>query len=165
MSGTVVRMEAPVRRRGYMTLGFLAGLAGGLAEVAWIALYQTVTGHDAAIVARGVTESVLPAFAMSPAALPLGVAIHMALSVVLGLAIAIMVPRALPRLAGTVLEPVAVVTALVAVWAVNFFVVLPVVNPDFVTVVPYAASLISKTLFGVAAAFVFWCATPQTATG
>ena len=71
--------------------------------------------------------------------------------------------EALPRLAGTVLEPVAVVTALVAVWAVNFFVVLPVVNPDFVTVVPYAASLISKTLFGVAAAFVFWCATPQTA--
>jgi hypothetical protein len=38
------------------------------------------------------------------------------------------------------------------VWAVNFFVVLPVINPQFVDLVPYAISLVSKVLFGVAAA-------------
>ena len=39
----------------------------------------------------------------------------------------------------------------------NFFIVLPVINPAFVTLVLYGASLVSKILFGFAAAFVFWC--------
>ena len=42
--------------------------------------------------------------------------------------------------------------ALAGVWAVNFFVVLPIVSPAFVHIVPYAVSLTSKLLFGVAAA-------------
>jgi len=41
--------------------------------------------------------------------------------------------------------------ALAGVWAVNFFVVLPIVSPSFVHIVPYAVSLTSKLLFGVAA--------------
>ena len=45
-------------------------------------------------------------------------------------------------------------TALAGVWAINFFVVLPIVSPAFVHVVPYAVSLTSKLLFGVAAAAV-----------
>ena len=44
--------------------------------------------------------------------------------------------------------------ALAGVWAVNFFVVLPIVSPAFVHIVPYAVSLTSKLLFGVAAAEV-----------
>ena len=43
-------------------------------------------------------------------------------------------------------------TALAAVWTVNFFVVLPIVSPAFIHIVPYAVSLISKLLFGIAAA-------------
>ncbi len=43
-------------------------------------------------------------------------------------------------------------TALAGVWAVNFFVVLPIVAPAFVHMVPYAVSLTSKLLFGMAAA-------------
>ena len=34
----------------------------------------------------------------------------------------------------------------------NFFVVLPVVEPSFVHLLPYSVSLVSKLLFGVAAA-------------
>jgi hypothetical protein len=41
------------------------------------------------------------------------------------------------------------------VWAVNFFVVLPQVNPAFVHLPPYGVTLISKLLFGLAAARVF----------
>jgi hypothetical protein len=46
-------------------------------------------------------------------------------------------------------------TALLIVWAINFFVVLPFVSPGFVDVVPYAVSLLSKLLFGIAAAWTF----------
>src|SRR5580704_12033145 len=42
--------------------------------------------------------------------------------------------------------------ALAGVWAVNFFAVLPIVSPAFIHIVPYAVSLTSKLLFGVAAA-------------
>jgi len=154
MSGVYVR--APTRRGGMLTVGTLAGLAGGLIEIGWIALYQHAAGHSAATVARGVTQSLLPGLASTPAGVPMGLAIHMALAVALGIVIAVAVPRMAPRLAGTPLEPITVVAALVAVWAVNFFIVLPVINPAFVTLVPYGASLVSKILFGFAAAFVFW---------
>lgn len=155
MSGSSIRTQA--HRGRLLTIGTLAGLAGGAIEVAWIALYQHLTGHEAAIVARGVTQSVLPGLASAPDAVVLGLAIHMALAVALGVVIAIAVPRVLPRIAATPLEPVAVVATLIGVWAVNFFVVLPVINPAFVTLVPLGASLVSKALFGFAAAFVFWC--------
>ena len=42
--------------------------------------------------------------------------------------------------------------ALAGVWAINFFVVLPIVSPGFVGIMPYAVSLASKLLFGAAAA-------------
>jgi len=165
MSGSSIRTQAPAHRGRLLTVGTLAGLAGGTIEVAWIALYQHLTGHEAAVVARGVTQSVLPGLASAPSAVLLGLAIHMALAVTLGVAIAIAVPRVLPRIAGTPLEPVAVVAALIGVWAVNFFVVLPVINPAFVTLVPYGASLISKVLFGFAAASVIWCSRWISAAG
>ena len=134
--------------------GLAAGLMGGLAEVAWIALYQQAAGASAAHVARGVTESFSPALAAGPYAAPLGIAIHMTIAVALGLALVAVLRRLLPGLAGTKAEAAVTVAALVAIWAFNFFVVLPVVNPAFVSVVPLGVSLVSKALFGVAAALV-----------
>ena len=69
---TYARVPALVRRRGLFAFGALAGLAGGVIEVAWIALYQHLAGHEAAAVARGVTQSLLPGLASAPAAVPLG---------------------------------------------------------------------------------------------
>lgn len=129
-----------------LTIGVLAGLAGGAAEIAWISLYAAVTGSDAAAVARGVTDTV-GIGATSPAAT--GVAIHMAIATMLGLAVA--AALAPMRLRGAGLYAVLTAT-LAAVWAVNFLLVLPLVNPAFVGVVPMAVSFISKLLFGVAAA-------------
>jgi hypothetical protein len=40
--------------------------------------------------------------------------------------------------------------SLAAVWLVNFTVVLPALNPAFVTLLPLWATLISKLLFGAA---------------
>jgi hypothetical protein len=42
-----------------------------------------------------------------------------------------------------------------AIWAINFFVILPVVNAEFVTLMPYAVTLASKLGFGVAMGWVF----------
>jgi len=134
--------------------GALAGFAGGSAEGAWIILYERFSGGEAAAVARGVTDSLFPGFAAAPLAIPLGVAIHMGLAILLGVAISVLLRSLLPRVSGRMVEPIAVVGLLVAVWATNFFVVLPAINPAFVGLVPYGASLISKVLFGVAAAIV-----------
>ena len=129
-----------------LTVGVLAGLAGGAAEIGWISLYAAVTGGDAAAVARGVTDTV-GIGAASPAAA--GVAIHMAIAGMLGLVVA--AAAAPMRLRGASLYAV-LTAALAAVWAVNFLVVLPLVNPAFVGIVPMAVSFVSKLLFGVAAA-------------
>jgi hypothetical protein len=137
---------------GVWSTGVLAGLAGGSAEVAWIALYARLSDGQAAAVARGVTNSVYPTLAATPLAVPIGVAIHMGLAILLGLAVAVLLRAHFPRLRATGRESFAVIALLVAVWAMNFFVVLPMINPAFVSLVPYWASLFSKLLFGVAAA-------------
>jgi hypothetical protein len=158
MDGISIRVPAFLRGSGPLPVGALAGLAGGAVEVGWIALYQTVAGHHSVAVARGVTQSFIPGWAAAPAAVPLGVAIHMGLAILLGIAVAVLVNRLLPRSVGTAMEPAVVIVALAGVWAANFFVILPAINPDFVGLVPYGASFVSKLLFGFAAAFVFWCA-------
>jgi hypothetical protein len=146
-----------LRRPGRtLTTGVAAGFAGGAAEIAWITLYAQLSGTDAAAVADGVTGSLFPALGASGAAVPLGIGLHMALAVLLGAAIAVLLRSAAPRLAGTLLEPLAVVGTLVAVWAVNFLVVLPIINPSFIELVPLGVGLTSKVLFGAAAAFVLF---------
>ncbi|MFZ3357666.1 MAG: hypothetical protein WA652_08655 [Xanthobacteraceae bacterium] len=132
--------------------GVLAGVAGGLAEVAWVTLYAAATGGDPAVLARGVTtaagvSALLPA---SPAAL--GVGVHMTLAVALGVVLSF-AWSALRGCRRSLTNPYPfMLAALAAVWVINFFVVLPVVSPDFVHMVPYAVSLASKLLFGAAAA-------------
>jgi hypothetical protein len=134
------------------TKGIFAGLTGGTAEVAWITFYARVSGGEDADIARGVTGIFFSNFTEASLAIPLGIAVHMDLAVMLGAAIVVLLYSLLPRISGTVLEPFIVVGLLIAVWAVNFFVVLPVIIPPFVHLVPYEASLISKILFGVALA-------------
>jgi len=87
-------------RQNLWTVGTLAGFAGGIMEVVWIMLYQSLSGHDAAIVAKGVTESVFPDMAAAPSSVAIGLVIHMVLAIGLGIVIAIAVPLVLPRIAG-----------------------------------------------------------------
>lgn len=142
-------MTSDVRLK-VLSSGIFAGVAGGLAEVAWVALYAAATGGDPAVVARGVTtaagvSALLPA---SPATL--GVGIHMTLAVMLGVALSFAWSRLRDR--GLSNPYLFMLAALAGVWAINFFVVLPIVGPAFVHIVPYAVSLTSKLLFGLAAA-------------
>jgi hypothetical protein len=134
--------------------GVIAGAAGGLAEIAWVSLYALSTGGNAAILARGVTTAAGVSALIPAASVGLGVAVHMTLAVMLGLGLAF-AWRAFSAKRGGLANPYPfMLAALAGVWAVNFFVVLPLASPAFIHLVPYAVSLTSKLLFGLAAAAV-----------
>ena len=137
---------------GVATIGVLAGLAGGLAEVIWIWTYASLTNSDAGLVARAVTDAVRINQNVSPVLS--GIAIHMGLASILGVAVALAIRPVAGLLNGIGLYA-ALGAALFVVWAVNFLVVLPLVSPQFVDVVPYTVSLFSKVLFGITAAGIF----------
>jgi hypothetical protein len=151
------RLTAVVRR------GVIAGAAGGVAEIVWIVLYAFATGSSAANVAQAVTAAagmngVLPA---APAFL--GVLVHMTLAVLLGIALAGLWQMLCDARFSQTGMALSVVASLAGIWAVNFFVVLPLVSPSFVHLLPYPVTLISKILFGAAAAASLWLAVPGTA--
>ena len=133
------------------TFGILAGVAGGLAEIAWIWLYAAATGGNAAVLARGVTIAAGASAVLPQAPVSTGIAVHMILAAMLGIALAGLW-RALARTQGVGGLYAVAVAALASVWAMNFFVVLPAISPAFVLLVPYSVSLVSKLLFGLAAA-------------
>ncbi len=81
-----------------------------------------------------------------------GVAVHMGLAVALGIVLSAML-QSLAALLDRDRAIWALMTgSLAAVWTINFFIVLPVVNPSFVHLLPYAITLASKLAFGIAAA-------------
>jgi hypothetical protein len=135
--------------------GIVAGAAGGFAEIAWVTLFAEATGADPATVARGVTTAagVSALFPAEPVAL--GVTVHMALAVTLGIALSFGW-RALSSHRLDIGGPFPfMLVALIAVWAVNFLVLLPGISPAFIHLVPFPVSLMSKILFGLVAAEAF----------
>lgn len=138
----------------------LAGIAGGMAEMLWIISYSSATATDGAVVARQVTASIWHAageWALAPA---LGIAIHLVLSIALA-AIAIPLLSRIAQRSGAGLVLVSAVFVLALVWAVNFFFILPLLNPAFVKLMPYSVTLVSKLLFGITMGFVFCSVTPE----
>jgi hypothetical protein len=137
-----------------LMVGTLAGLAGGVVEIGWVGLYAAATGTPVAPVARGVVEALIPGGGTLPHAVALGILAHLALAVVLG-NVLVFAMRLLGRHAGGApAEFLWVTAALVAVWAINFFVILPQLSPSFASLLPFGITMLSKLLFGVAAAAV-----------
>ena len=129
-----------------------AGLAGALAEVLWIALFCAASGRSTNGVLREISATVLAGSvdaAWAPAA---GIIVHFALGVLIAIGFGVIVREGLLRGAAPRAQFIAALVGLAIVWAINFFVLLPVLNPAFVTIVPLSASLVSKLLFGVAMA-------------
>ena len=154
-------MKRIADNKNLLTIGLLAGLSGGAAEVAWVGLYSSATGTSAMTVAEQVTTSFSPALAGLPSAPILGIAIHMLLSAVMGLAFAATIWRlCAPVLGATALMTVTAMS-LALVWAINFFVVLPVLNPAFIALMPHGVTLASKILFGIAMGSVLLRAAPR----
>ena len=132
--------------------GVVAGVAGGLAEIAWVTLYAGATSVDPATFASGVTTAAGLGALFPAAPVAVGVTVHMALAVTLGIALSFGW-RALSSHRLDAVGPFPfMLAALVGVWAINFFAVLPIISPAFIHLTPYPVSLMSKVLFGLAAA-------------
>jgi hypothetical protein len=132
--------------------GVVAGVAGGLVEIAWVTLYAGATSADAATIASGVTTAAGLSALFPAAPVAVGVTVHMALAVTLGIALSFGW-RALSSHRLDAVGPFPfMLAALVGIWAVNFFAVLPIISPAFIHLTPYPVSLMSKVLFGLAAA-------------
>jgi hypothetical protein len=151
-------IEAPAmitaQRLATIRTGVIAGAAGGLAEIAWVTIYAGMTGADPAILARGVTTAAGVGASLPASPVPLGIAVHMMLAVLLGTVLACAWQALAAHRPGLTNPYPFMLVVLAGVWAVNFFVVLPIVSPAFTHLLPYAVSLTSKLLFGVAAAEV-----------
>lgn len=150
-------MHTSKRKQGseILLVGTLGGIAGGVTEIAWISAYGAATGAPVLPVARGIVESTIPQVAASAWAPALGIVIHLGLAVALGIILAI----ALRKVAYAWVDRHSLfgvaILALVAVWSMNFLIVLPRSNPDFVYLLPYSVTLFSKVLFALSAAATF----------
>lgn len=129
-----------------------ASLACGLAEIIWVSLYASFTPLTAATIANEVTASLLPAYAAGVTGVWLGVTIHLLLSITLGYAFGYLLWKPYVRQHGMIATLVVSVLTLAAVWAMNFLVILPSLNPTFLTLLPYSVSFASKLMFAMAMA-------------
>lgn len=132
----------------------LAGLAGGLAEVLWISLYSMLSPAGGMELSRQITATVIPALTAHAIAPALGIIIHLLLSVLLAAGFCLLAAKPMVRYCGRLGLLPGSCMALAAVWWVNFFILLPVINPSFIETLPFAVTLISKLLFGLAMAAV-----------
>lgn len=127
-----------------------AGAAGGAVEVLWIGLAGGVLGAQGWHLAGAVAATAAPVAPDAVWAPWLGLGIHFLLSFALA---AVFAQTVAHRLHGGALVAAAMGT-LGLVWAFNFLVLLPVLNPAFVTLLPLPATLASKLLFGLAMSLV-----------
>ena len=134
------------------SLVLIASLAGGLAEIVWVGLYAAFAPLAGATVAREVTASLLPALATGSTGVWLGILIHMLLALALGYAFAYVLWKPFARPRGMLATLAISVLTLATVWSMNFFVVLPVLNPTFISLMPYPVTFASKMLFALAMA-------------
>jgi len=150
----MIRLQQKTYGYSQMQKISLSGFAGGLTEVLWIIVISLLLDVHGADIAREVTASVLPNLRNESYAIALGIAIHLALSVVLAAAYIWSIGTMTDKRMGIAGQLITGMSVLALVWAVNFLLILPQVNPIFSDHISYGLSLISKMLFGLSMALV-----------
>lgn len=140
----------------------LAGMVGGIMEIIWISVYSSISSISATNIARQISATVLPHTADSYYAPMLGLFIHLVLSLILAVLFSAIILKPAVRRYGSLGIMLSSFMALGFVWAINFFIVLPIINLSFVALMPYVVTLISKLLFGVAMGWVLMNNYPHT---
>lgn len=133
---------------------FIAGIAGGAAEVVWVGLFCLASPLQSSLVAAEITRSFLPQ-AAGTSAVVAGLIIHFVLAVLVAAIFAMTLLRLLRNRTDILGKLSVAMVTLFAIWTMNFFVFLPAINPVFVTLMPYSVTLISKLAFGIAMGWVF----------
>ncbi|MBI5886205.1 MAG: hypothetical protein HZB85_06445 [Deltaproteobacteria bacterium] len=136
----------------WVKAGCIAGFAGGLAEVLVMGIYCGVSALSGITILSLITATFAPAsFAFGALGAFDGLVIHLALSVAIGAGFAIF--QYLSHKDRVVVSyPFVVVTGaltLAGIWAFNFLILLPRINPAFAAYVPLAPSFVSKLSFGI----------------
>lgn len=147
----------------WIRLILLAGLSGGVAEIIWVMAYSSVSHMSSASVAQQVTASFFPALIDSEGAIYSGILIHLALSILLAGIFIAFVWRPFTQYLSMARQMLIAAVILSGVWAYNFFIVLPIINPQFVSLMPYGVTLVSKILFGVGMGWVLAKNSPRNA--
>ncbi len=142
----------------------LAGLAGAVAEVLWVALFCALTPLNGGEVLRQITASVFPTMSASAWAPVLGLVLHFTLGVAVAYAFGFLVWQAFARRMGTATTLGTAMLVLAAIWTINFLVLLPVLNIEFVRLMPYTVTFGSKVLFGIAMAATLNSFEPESQT-
>lgn len=126
----------------------IAGLAAGLAEVVWVMFYGALASVDSRRVGREVIATVYPGLAAEPIAPYAGMALHFALSIAIAWVFYLLLANLFsgPRRSQVLLVSVC---GLAGIWAMNFFWILPNLNPAMADAVPKVVSLVSKLSFGI----------------
>lgn len=128
----------------------LAGVAGGVAEIIWFMLLGVLLSMNVHDVASGITASVFPAWGSLHNSEFLGIVIHLLLSVSLAAVYILTLGRWSISRFGLLGQLLVGVMSLMFVWAINYLVILPVLNPSFIEVSTYSLSLPSKAFFAIA---------------
>ena len=129
---------------------FMAGFLGGLAEVIWISLYSLSTNLQISNIGAAITATLYPSAIELYLAPVLGLVIHMVLSVLLAFGFGFLLWPVVERVFhNKATAMIASIATLSIVWKVNFFVLLPIWNPEFINLLPLSVALTSKILFGL----------------
>ena len=131
----------------------LAGLLAGAAEVVWIMFYGALTAVDTRGVAREVIVTVYPELATNPIAPYAGIVLHFALSIAIACVFYMAITAGFGDLHRNQML-IASICALAGIWGMNFFWILPNLNPAMAHIVPKVVSLASKLLFGISMGLV-----------
>ena len=135
---------------------FIAGFFGGLAEVVWVGLYSLTSNVQISVIGGAVTATIYPPASDIYLAPVLGLVIHMALSVLLAFGFgSLLWPVIERKFHCKAAAMIASITTLSVVWKINFFLLLPIWNPEFISLLPLSVTLVSKILFGLAMGVVF----------
>ena len=119
-----------------------------------MALFCLMSPLQSSLVAEEIARSFLPQIAGFSAGMT-GLIMHYVLSVLIAGVVAMTLLRMLASRIDVLAVLVVSGAALVGIWAINDFVILPMVNANFVTLMPYTVTLASKLGFGIAMGWVF----------
>ncbi|MEX2615205.1 MAG: hypothetical protein WD767_03825 [Alphaproteobacteria bacterium] len=128
--------------------GSLAVLLICNVEMIWVTIYHSVSGGDAAAIARGVTKALFIVRLPAELAFPLGVAAETGLAILFGSTVYYAVSLLPRRTVSTVSRSVIAVALLVFIWIMNFYIALPLINPAVDATIPHALSLTFYAFFG-----------------
>jgi len=130
-------------------------MVAGMMEIFWVTIYSSLSSVSATNVAREISVTLLPFTENTYYAPILGILIHLILSLILAISFNAIILKTAVHQFGDRCIILCSFTTLAIVWVVNFFVVLPLLNPSFISLMPYKVTLISKLLFGLAMGWVF----------